>query len=412
MKIKNIGEIKKSITEKNVPTDPEKWAYAKAQAKKKFDVYPSAYANGWASKKYKELGGSWRKEESVTEGDESSPEETLMGLKEMAKGDLERIGDYSKMILDRLNSGEELDSWMYSQITLAVDQLNSVHDAMDGNDGVVESIDEVDVNDPMMVKLRAAQMQRKADALKKAQPKKYTINPDWESGKNAKKIHILKKQRAQIMRDMEQEAEPSGGRIADKYGRMLDKIDKEIIKLGGNPMGESVNENTSTANILGIAFNITETDNGIFFSFKDKSQASNKVREIGSNKIINVIQNSLDKAFGKGEFFFKGGRHSEFQNGYLFQKNQSNIKLNKLKFEEDKSVNESNEPEIITQLRDVMKSGYKNIKDPKSGKNMKVDSFSASAIVKVYDALNDTNKQKFSSLGLIGMQNVAFKMIK
>ena len=308
-----IKELKQPISEKNVPTDPEKWSYAKAQAKKKFDVYPSAYANGWASKKYKELGGGWKTEESVTEGDENSAEETLMGLKEMAKGDLERIGDYSKMILDRLNSGEELDSWMYSQITLAVDQLNSVHDAMDGNDGVVESVNELDINDPMMVKLRAAQMKRNADALKKSQPKKYTINPDWEAGKNAKKIHTLKKQRAQILRDMEQEAEPSGGRIADKYGRMLDKIDKEIIKLGGNPMGESVNEST--------------------------------------------------------------------------------------------------EPEIITQLRDVMKSGYKSIKDPKSGKSMRVDSFSASAIVNVYDALNQTNKDKFSTLGLVGMQNVAFKVL-
>ncbi len=48
--------------EKNIPTDPEKWSYAKSQAKKKFDVYPSAYANGWASKKYKELGGGWKKE--------------------------------------------------------------------------------------------------------------------------------------------------------------------------------------------------------------------------------------------------------------------------------------------------------------------------------------------------------------
>lgn len=49
--------------EKNVPTDPEKWSYATSQAKKKFDVYPSAYANGWAAKKYKELGGGWKKED-------------------------------------------------------------------------------------------------------------------------------------------------------------------------------------------------------------------------------------------------------------------------------------------------------------------------------------------------------------
>jgi len=47
---------------KNVPTDPAKWAQAKAQARAKFDVYPSAYANGWAAKKYKSMGGGWKKE--------------------------------------------------------------------------------------------------------------------------------------------------------------------------------------------------------------------------------------------------------------------------------------------------------------------------------------------------------------
>ena len=46
--------------EKNVPTDPDKWSYYKSQAKNKFDVYPSAYANAWAAKKYKAAGGRWR----------------------------------------------------------------------------------------------------------------------------------------------------------------------------------------------------------------------------------------------------------------------------------------------------------------------------------------------------------------
>ena len=80
--------------------------------------------------------------ESVNEGDEKSPEEILRGLREMAMGDLERIEDYAEMISDRMKEGQELSSWMYSQITLAVDQLNSVHDAMDGKDGVKESVNE------------------------------------------------------------------------------------------------------------------------------------------------------------------------------------------------------------------------------------------------------------------------------
>ena len=50
-----------SLLEKNIPTNPSKWAYYKAQAKKKFDVYPSAYANAWAAKQYKAAGGGWRK---------------------------------------------------------------------------------------------------------------------------------------------------------------------------------------------------------------------------------------------------------------------------------------------------------------------------------------------------------------
>ena len=49
------------LVEKNVPTNPSLWSKFKAQAKAKFDVYPSAYANGWAAKKYKAAGGSWKK---------------------------------------------------------------------------------------------------------------------------------------------------------------------------------------------------------------------------------------------------------------------------------------------------------------------------------------------------------------
>jgi hypothetical protein len=46
---------------KNCPTSPSKWSASKAAAKRKFDVYPSAYANGWAAKNYKAKGGGWKK---------------------------------------------------------------------------------------------------------------------------------------------------------------------------------------------------------------------------------------------------------------------------------------------------------------------------------------------------------------
>jgi len=43
-----------------IPTDPELYARVKAQAKKKFDVYPSAYANAWLVREYKKRGGKYR----------------------------------------------------------------------------------------------------------------------------------------------------------------------------------------------------------------------------------------------------------------------------------------------------------------------------------------------------------------
>jgi hypothetical protein len=74
-------------------------------------------------------------------------------------------------------------------------------------------------NDPVAMAMRA-----KKDALK---PQVQKSNP------NQAKISMLLKKKAEIERDMEQEAEPEGGPIADKYGDMLNKIDRAISKLRG-----------------------------------------------------------------------------------------------------------------------------------------------------------------------------------
>ena len=99
-------------------------------------------------------------------------------------------------------------------------------------DQIEESVNEVgfDANDPVLMKARAA-------AEKKKQKQEPRINPDYKALKNAPKIKALEKQRAQLMRDMEQEAEPEGGPIANRYGRALDKIDAKIAQLK-----ESINE--------------------------------------------------------------------------------------------------------------------------------------------------------------------------
>jgi hypothetical protein len=50
---------------------------------------------------------------------------------------------------------------------------------------------------------------------------------------DANKIIALEKERERLMADMEQEAEPGGGPIADEYGAKLDRIDNALAKLKG-----------------------------------------------------------------------------------------------------------------------------------------------------------------------------------
>jgi hypothetical protein len=59
-KINRDRMTEENLMEKNKPTNPALWSKAKSLARSKFDVYPSAYANGWASKWYKSKGGGWK----------------------------------------------------------------------------------------------------------------------------------------------------------------------------------------------------------------------------------------------------------------------------------------------------------------------------------------------------------------
>jgi hypothetical protein len=53
---------------KGEPSDKELYARIVAEAKRKFDVYPSAYANGWVVQEYKRRGGKYKVEKSVWNG--------------------------------------------------------------------------------------------------------------------------------------------------------------------------------------------------------------------------------------------------------------------------------------------------------------------------------------------------------
>ena len=77
-------------------------------------------------------------------------------------------------------------------------------------------------------------------------------------------------------------------------------------------------------------------------------------------------------------------------------------------------VNEAKEPEVITQLRKIVKNKQNDlIKDTKSGKKVRIDMNSANLMVQVYDALKQqSNKDKFVKGGVVSMAHMAHKLMK
>ena len=119
------------IEEKNVPTNPALWSRAKSLARSKFDVYPSAYANGWASKWYKGKGGGWKSvsEETINEisaelvgrvntlrrlgpdiskGTAPTPHKTAKGAETLAKA-VDRVRNNSKVGAPPMKEDVELE---------------------------------------------------------------------------------------------------------------------------------------------------------------------------------------------------------------------------------------------------------------------------------------------------------------
>lgn len=61
IKAKNESMESEIYESKNTPTNSKLWAASLAWARSRYDVCPSAYCNGAASKHYKSKGGRWRK---------------------------------------------------------------------------------------------------------------------------------------------------------------------------------------------------------------------------------------------------------------------------------------------------------------------------------------------------------------
>ena len=80
--------------------------------------------------------------------------------------------------------------------------------------------------------------------------------------------------------------------------------------------------------------------------------------------------------------------------------------LSNLKMMQKESTDLTEKKSYIDQIRDIVKT-----KGAKKVGGVMVDMFTASAIVKVYDAINDTNKAKMDKMTVPAMANVAYKII-
>ena len=216
---------------------------------------------------------------------------TVDNLNSMANTDLERIADYADMIKDRMSQGQTLDAWMYSKISDSVKNLNSVHDTMDGNDGVNEARD-------------ADLIKQLTDTFSKFKlNRKYEIMMDSLFG-GGSKIAVLRKRNTYGGGAMIDTHKKDGGSNYDGYIEILasrsgrpipgkskfDNIDdamKAATKFVDS-IKESVNEATDLNDPVLIAFRATRRELPKFTPGKAKS------RRLSFDKYMDLLDAQTD----------------------------------------------------------------------------------------------------------------------
>lgn len=126
----------------NKPTNPQLYSRVKAEAKKKFDRWPSAYGSAWLVKEYKRRGGGYRKAEDGMEipgydlmanggmmyGDYMFPMMDDGG--EMALGQIAAVTDKMSKLQQFLNPNSEIEPWIASKLAVMDHSADAIYDYM------------------------------------------------------------------------------------------------------------------------------------------------------------------------------------------------------------------------------------------------------------------------------------------
>jgi len=154
------------LNEKNKPTNSKLWARAKSLARSKFDVYPSAYANGWASKWYKSKGGGWR---SVKE-----EREPMKSFKQYINevNDKEDVITLNIPLMIRMLELAREDVKDDMELHRITERLIDIRDkgvlTMDDYNFIAGLKEELEIDDEMITELRTSTMLRYATKANKA----------------------------------------------------------------------------------------------------------------------------------------------------------------------------------------------------------------------------------------------------
>jgi hypothetical protein len=173
-----LGEAVQKLEEENCPTDPSKWSYYKSQAKEKFDVYPSAYANGWASKQYGDAGGGWKKCESVNEAKPQfiKVKDTHQSL---ANGAMKHMDSFVKKMQKSIERGNKFE------ISTIV-KMRNILNAIENQYGIKESTPDQVIKDLDKAK---NDLLKKVDALIAKKKKLYSdVDIEAPMSANEKKL--------------------------------------------------------------------------------------------------------------------------------------------------------------------------------------------------------------------------------
>jgi hypothetical protein len=177
----------------------------------------------------------------------------------MLKSDLYRIAKYAAELykmMDKYDQGGEVDfpHWWQGKVIKARDYMVAAKHYLDGEEKVDQidamlDVNEID-NSEYAMKLRALKS-------KPSQPEP-SRGIDYDEALTLRGIKAeIEAEIAQLYRDMEQEAEPEGGEVADRYGRELERLEDRLYKVQKQLRDYDMNE--ATRQDLGMVSSISKS---------------------------------------------------------------------------------------------------------------------------------------------------------